>query len=117
MGKRLESLQEIAYKEALKATGKQKHGAVVAAGDRVLAKACNNYANGCHAETRAIRRVAHDALPTATILIVVRLRKSQKFGLSKPCSECEKAIQEANIEVVYYSTDDNALQCETYGSA
>lgn len=115
MSKRLDSLSEIAYKEALKCTGKQKHGAVIlATGGRVLAKACNNYDNERHAEVRAIKRVPHDAMDSISELIVVRARKSQKFGLSKPCAECTQAIKDANIKVVYYSTDGDVLGFETY---
>ncbi len=114
MTKRLDSLKEIAYKEALKSTGRHKHGAVVLAGSRILAKACNNYANEAHAEVRALKRVPHDAKELVDELIVVRARKSQKYGLSKPCKECQKAIKEANIKVVYYSTDGDVLGYETY---
>lgn len=117
MSKRLDSLKEIAYKEALKGTGKQRHGAVVLAGGRVLAKACNNYDNGYHAEVRALRRVPYDARETVTEIIVVRARKSQKYGLSKPCLECQAAIRAANIRVVYYSTDGDILACDTYDPA
>jgi len=115
MSKRLNSLKEIAYKEALKGTGKQRHGAVViGSGGRVLAKACNTYHNQSHAETRAINRIPHDARELAEEIIVVRLRKSQKYGLSKPCSKCRTAIKEANIKVVYYSTDGEMFGFDTY---
>lgn len=114
MSKRLESLKEIAYKEALKCTGKQRHGAVVVSGGRILAKACNSYHNGLHAEVRALRRVPHDAKDQVEELVVVRARKSQKFGLSKPCPACQKAIKEARVKVVYYSTDGEVLDYETY---
>lgn len=115
MSKRLEALKEIAYKEALKSTGVQRHGAVVLGnGGKILARACNNYENGCHAETRAIKRIPHEAKDSAQELMVVRIRKSQKYGLSKPCPECAAAIKEANIKVVYYSTDGDVLGFETY---
>lgn len=116
MSKRLKKLKELAHKEALKCKGRQKHGAVVVGnGGRILAKACNNYDNGCHAETRALGRVPHDAKGCAEELVVVRARKSQKYGLSKPCPACQLAIREANIRVVYYSTDGDVLAYETYG--
>lgn len=115
MSKRLDRLKETAYKEALKGKGKQRHGAVVVGnGGRILAKACNNYDNRCHAEVRAIKRVAHDAKDCIEEIIVVRIRKSQKFGLSRPCPECQAAIKAANIKVVYYSTNGDVLGYETY---
>lgn len=116
MGKRLESLTEIAYKEALKGKGKQRHGAVVVAGGRIIAKACNSYHNRCHAEVRAIKRIPHDLRRCLDVeLIVVRATRRKKFGLSKPCSKCQKAIRAANIRAVYYSTDGDVLGFETYG--
>ena len=115
MSKRLESLKETAYKEALKGTGKQRHGAVVVGnGGRILAKACNNYDNGCHAEVRAIKRVPHDSKDSIEEIMVVRARKSQKFGMSKPCPECQAAIKAAKIKAVYYSTNGDVLGYETY---
>lgn len=115
MSKRLERLKEAAYKEALKGTGKQRHGAVVVGnGGRILAKACNNYDNGYHAEVRALKRVPHDAKDSVEEIMVVRARKNQKFGLSKPCPECQAALKAAKIKVVYYSTNGDVLGYETY---
>lgn len=115
MSKRLERLKETAYKEALKSIGKQKHGAVVIGnGGRILAKACNHYGSGAHAEVRALKRVPHDCKDSVEEIVVVRVRKSQKFGMSKPCPECQAAIKEAGIAVVYYSTNGDILGYETY---
>lgn len=115
MSKRLQSLFEAAYKEALKSRGKQRHGAIVVGnGGRILAKACNHYISGAHAEVRALKRVPHDAKDSVEELIVVRVRKSQKFGMSKPCKECRAAIKAAKIKVVYYSTNGDFLGYETY---
>jgi tRNA(Arg) A34 adenosine deaminase TadA len=115
MSNRLEKLKEAAYKEALKSEGKQRHGAVVIGnGGRILAKACNNYVSGNHAEVRALNRVPHDAKEGVEELMVVRARKNQKYGLSKPCAECQAAIKAANIKVVYYSTDGEVLGYETF---
>src|SRR5687768_1375880 len=116
MSKRLQSLKDLAYKEALKGKGKFRHGAVVVAnGGRVLAKACNNYANGYHAEVRAIKRIPYDARDSATEIVVVRALRHRKWGLSKPCANCRAAIKEAKIKVVYYSTDGDVLGFENYG--
>lgn len=115
MSKRLERLKETAYKEALKSIGKQKHGAVVIGhGGKILAKACNHYVSGAHAEVRALKRVPHDAKDDAVEVMVVRARKNQKFGMSKPCSACQAALKAANIKVVYYSTNGEILGYETY---
>ncbi len=111
MSKRLDSLVEIAYKEALKGKGKQRHGAVVVGnGGRILAKACNHYGSGAHAEVRALKRVPHDCKDSVEELIVVRARKNQKLGMSRPCKNCREAIKEANVKIVYYSTNGDILE-------
>lgn len=118
MSKRLKQLAEVAYKEALKGKGKQRHGAVVTGpGGKILAKACNHYVSGAHAEVRALKRVPHDAKDSVEELVVVRARKNQKFGMSKPCKECREAIRAANIKIVYYSTNGDVLGYETYGNS
>jgi tRNA(Arg) A34 adenosine deaminase TadA len=115
MSKRIDSLAETAYKEALKGKGKQKHGAVIVGnGGRILAKACNHYISGAHAEVRALKRVPHDAKGDVEELVVVRARKNQKFGMSRPCKACREAIKAANIKIVYYSTNGDVLAYETY---
>ena len=115
MSKRLERLKEAAYKEALKSDGKQRHGAVIIGpGGCILAKASNNYSNERHAEVRALKRVPHDAKDLVQEIMVVRARKDQKWGLSKPCAECQAVIKAANIKVVYYSTNGDVLGYDTY---
>lgn len=115
MSKRLERLKETAYKEALKSNGIHRHGAIVLGnGGRILAKACNNYDNGCHAEVRALKRVPHDAKECAVAIIVVRARRNQRFGLSRPCVACQAVLKAANIDVVYYSTNNETLEYETF---
>ncbi len=115
MSRRIEKLVEAAYKEALKGIGKCRHGAVVVGnGGRILAKACNHYGSGQHAEVRALKRVAHDAKDDVVELIVVRILKSQKFGMSKPCKACQAAIKATNIKIVYFSTSGSILGQEDY---
>lgn len=117
MSKRLERLKEAAYKEALKSTGIQRHGAIILGnGGCILAKAFNNYDNGYHAEVRALKRIPHDAKESAKEIIVVRARRNQKFGLSKPCAACEAALRAANILVVYYSTNGELLEHESFST-
>ena len=117
MSRRIEGLIEIAYKEALKSTGRHRHGAVIVGnGGRILAKACNHYGSGQHAEVRALKRVAHDAKDDVEELIVVRILKSQKFGMSKPCKACQAAIKATKIKVVYFSTSGTILGQESYAS-
>ena len=118
MSRRIEKLVEAAYREALKSTGRHRHGAIVVGnGGRILAKACNHYGSGQHAEVRALKRVAHDAKDDVEELIVVRILKSQKFGMSKPCKSCQAAIKKTRIKVVYFSTSGSVLGQEDYSES
>lgn len=62
------------------------------------------YRRSLHAEIRALLR----AKEVCDTLVVVRLDKSGKFRLSKPCSVCQLAIAEYGLKNVYYSTDDGS---------
>lgn len=109
---KLKMLCELAYREAKKAKGKHKHAAIILANGKILAKACNNYDNERHAEVRALKRVPHEVKDLIDEIVVVRIRKSQRFGMSKPCKECQEAIKEANIKVVYYTTNEETIERE-----
>lgn len=74
--------------------------AVIVAGGRVLAHACNGPIWGQHAELRAITRCAQEPLG-ATIFVA----RSTGGGLAKPCLMCSNAILGAGIRRIVYSTD------------
>lgn len=116
MSRRLKSLARLAHKEALKGSkfgNIHRHGAVILAGNRILSKACNNYKNWCHAEVRAIKRIPRQIRHRATTLIVVRAARGKKYGLSRPCPDCQKAIRQTNIKKIYYTTDNGTLGYES----
>lgn len=98
-------LFQIASELAARSDGAHKHGCVIVKGGAVLARSYNTYFNGQHAEKSAIGCQWASELKGAT-LVVVRLRKDRKFGLSKPCPECEKHIRNCGIKKVFYSTND-----------
>lgn len=39
-------------------------------------------------------------------IYVIRIKKDNSLGLSKPCSSCNKLIKYVGIKRVYYSTDE-----------
>lgn len=101
---------EIAYSEALKAHDAQhKLGAVLVKGGSVIAKGYNSYTNLRHAEVSCLSKVWESERKGA-VLYVVRTRKTQKFGMSKPCPKCENFIKNSGIKKVIYTTNDNTIE-------
>ena len=114
--KRKIAWSEIALKEARKSPSKAKVGAVVIGrGGVILAKAYNvsrdNTTTGkkC-AEIRAIGKVPHDAKQNIEVVVVVRARKSQKYGLAKPCLHCQAFLKVMNVPTVYFTTNHKELE-------
>ncbi len=100
---------------ATRSDGNHKHGCLIVKGGAIIAKGWNLYANDRHAEFNAINKPWHSELKGATIY-VVRLRKEQAYGLSRPCPKCEALIRNAGIVKVVYSTNDpqNPLAIEKF---
>ena len=42
-------------------------------------------------------------------MVVVRITRTKKFALSKPCPVCQLAIKESDIRKVYYTNDAGEL--------
>ena len=91
---------------------KQRVGAVVAMGPRIISSGINSYKTHpkstspyktTHAEFSAILR-ANKELTGAT-LYVVRLLATGELGLAKPCPDCRRFIEEMNLKKIIYSTD------------
>lgn len=105
-----------ALKMAAVSTERQKHGALVASGRRVLSVGVNTFRShpntvtdpkhhaSFHAEVAAIRALRTS--PTAATIYVARVIKNGSPGLSRPCSACYAAIKSAGIKRVVYSADD-----------
>ena len=88
-----------------------KLGAALCIGRRVVAVGRNRNANACglasvHAEMDALWKVC--AVPKNARLVVVRLRRDQDFGCSRPCQACMAALRRRGVRHVTYSTDDPA---------
>lgn len=91
-----------------------RHGAVIAAGNRVLAIAVNtdrNHPEVCsdpkteaayHAEINALKQLRGVNLSGATLYSARTNRRGQPM-LAKPCGRCQTAIEEAGIRKVIHS--------------
>lgn len=111
--KHLERARSIAQQS----TCRQKHGVVVAKGNRVVAVAVNTYRNHpCnvtdpktestyHAERNALWQIfPDDNLDYGKLtLYSVRINRSGQMVLAKPCKRCQELIDNVGIKTVYHS--------------
>ena len=97
----------------------QRHGAIVVKSGRVISTSCNknnnNPAHFCddlfndhrkyistHAEVAALKGVSPDQAKGA-VVYVGRLLRSGEPGLSKPCPECTKVLNDMGVKKVVYT--------------
>lgn len=102
-----------------------RHGALLVKGGTVLNWSANhnkihrwaqrfrNY--GCghathHAELGAILGMSRDKTKGSDVY-VIRLSKSGKLMLSKPCQMCEDLLRYVGVKRVFYSVDENTIEC------
>lgn len=105
---RIKRFIDIAYEEACRSDGNQKLGAILVRGGNIVSRGHNSYLNGRHAEDACLGSVWKSEVQGCT-LFVVRIRKNQDYGLSKPCKACEKLIREAKVKKVVFTTNENKL--------
>lgn len=115
------SNKEVRYLEIAKnlalssAAGRYRHGAIVVKGGRILSTGINKVKNHpdvfedketilenshIHAEVDALKKVGR--VKGATIYIV-RVNKTGKTGLSRPCDSCYERIVDAGITKIIYT--------------
>lgn len=99
---------------AAKSTMTHKHGCVIVYNGLLIASGYNTITTGfqgkysIHAEQRALMQVAKKfkhVLPLCDMYVVRLAPPSSGTGLkmSKPCSECQRAIRIRGVGRVYYS--------------
>jgi deoxycytidylate deaminase len=92
---------------------KQKHGALITQGGKVISVGINAYRNdprvctnsieaSYHAETNALRSLRGRNLNNA-IIFVARINRLEMPMLSKPCLKCAQEIEEAGIRKVIFT--------------
>jgi cytidine deaminase len=108
-------LMNYAVKQALTSNCRFRVGAVIAAGNRILAGASNVRRNSpqvdfrhatFHAEEAALRR-AHRT--RGAIIYVARVNSSGSSLLARPCARCQEALHRANIVKAYYTTGTSEI--------
>src|SRR5258706_4508635 len=114
----------LAASMAGKSMGKFKLGAVLARGKQVVSVGVNNdrthprmsrfnpdrsYTPTLHAEVDACMGVPDDAL-LGTDLYVVRITKTGRWAIAKPCEICRKFLHDAGIRRVFYSNREGEME-------
>ncbi|MFK0239103.1 hypothetical protein [Streptomyces vinaceus] len=111
----MSSLIRLALKTATGSRCRQRMGAVVASGPRVLAvrtntrrnAPCIDYLNATfHAEEAAIRRVRN---PAGTVLYVARIDAVGAPAMARPCWRCQRMLAALGVSGAYYTTWDGSV--------
>ncbi|MFF7242095.1 deaminase [Streptomyces collinus] len=106
----------LALRQARRSGCRQRVGAVLTLGNRVLAASPNRRRNDpsvtfahatFHAEEAVLRRTART---TGTTLYVARVDAADIPRLAKPCQRCEKALVEAGVARVHYTAEAQSVQ-------
>ncbi|MFJ8159152.1 hypothetical protein [Streptomyces sp. NPDC094468] len=106
---------DLALKQALRSQCRQRVGAVLTAGTRVVVASPNRRRNDpavtfryatFHAEEVVLRRAARTARST---VYVARVDATGTPRLAKPCPRCQSALLAAGIARVYYTVDHNTV--------
>jgi deoxycytidylate deaminase len=113
------SFLSVARYMATKSTSRQRHGAILVKGGRVIGTGFNKDRNhpdrvspehikthcSVHAEIDAIRDASWNV--KGAVLYVARVSPRGEDRYSKPCTRCEVVIEETQIKKVIYTEGDS----------
>ena len=115
LSKKDRAFLRLAALAAVQSTCAMQHGAVIVRSGSVLAIGWNKAKNGhivfgngellcctVHAEMDALRQVASDT--TNATMYVARINNHGETRLSKPCESCARALLDAGIKRVVYTS-------------
>lgn len=64
-----------------------------------------------HAEVHALIQAERFGIDLSKCsILVMRKRKDGKFGISKPCPNCQAALNYSNIQQIYYFNEDGLIE-------
>ena len=121
----IKTLKEIAKNEAIKSTYIYKVGAVIWRGKEIISTGHNyrsksvrsinkNYVKwypAIHAEVDAIINAKKDL--TKASILVIRVTKSGKLSMAKPCRYCTAYINHVGLKTVYFSNREGNIEEKT----
>lgn len=93
-----------------------RHGCVIARRNRILVATTNKLRNPpkisyqastVHAEVAAIALLRYsDIKPSGLTIYVARINSSERPALSKPCDDCQDALDDFGIREIVYTNDE-----------
>lgn len=97
----------LAMKLCQKSTQIQHHHAsFVVVGGKIQSMSFNQ--NGIHAEVRALKQLWPNKRKGVKVYSM-RFTKGGRWGLAKPCPDCEKYMREFGVKVCYYTGIDGKM--------
>ena len=119
---KLTSLTKIAIKEALKSNHKQKTGAVIFSGKRIISVGFNQpfrsvktatfkyfkRRHSLHAEIAAILKAKCNLRGKS--ILVVRINNKNELRNSKPCQYCQSYLEFVGIKDIYFSNNNGSIE-------
>jgi hypothetical protein len=107
------------YKLALKYASKSRHRwayhvAFVLRGGNCISIGVNH--EWRHAEIQALNQLWPNER-IGTKLISIKVNKSGKFGLARPCPNCMRYLKESGVKLVQYTNDDGLFVTEKLSGA
>jgi deoxycytidylate deaminase len=113
--RRHENLIRRSIKVAQRSTYRWKHGAVVAKGNKVIGFAPNKFRNpptvdehnvSVHAEAAVIKDLTKIGIELkGTTIYIARVNNAGESTISRPCTNCMKAIVDAGIKEIVYTNE------------
>jgi deoxycytidylate deaminase len=84
-----------------------KHAALVVRGGSIISVGVNH--DEVHAEVQALKTL-WPSERRGTRIIVVRMTRGGRLGMSKPCKACENFMRASGVKSVQYSDADGGVQ-------
>lgn len=84
-----------------------RHAAIVFRGGAVVSMATNTH--NLHAEIRALNKVKYKHNLS---LLSIRVNKNGELRLAYPCTNCMSYLQEHNVQILLYSTENGEIKRE-----
>lgn len=100
----------MAAKIALRSDHKNfRHGAIVMKGGAIIALGHNKATE--HAEVNALKKL-HPNQRRGCKIVSIRVTKTGKLAMAKPCPECEQYLRDNGVKTVIWTDSNSAIHKE-----
>ena len=95
-------------KTAMKSNRMQKHSSFIFKNGNLVSIGYNNEFS--HAEEKAINSYYSDVIMKGYTMVNLRLTRSGRIGMAKPCPACFALLKEKKFRKIIYSTNEGTFQ-------